>query len=42
MTHILHRSPRARLPLATSSHGICIVDAEGKEYLGASGGAGGA
>src|SRR5215831_18594823 len=39
MSHILHRSLRAKLPLATSGHGVHIVDASGKEYLDASGGA---
>jgi len=39
MTHILHRSLRASLPRAASGHGIRIVDANGKEYLDASGGA---
>jgi adenosylmethionine-8-amino-7-oxononanoate aminotransferase len=39
MTHILHRQLRARLPTAVSGHGITIVDADGKEYLDASGGA---
>jgi adenosylmethionine-8-amino-7-oxononanoate aminotransferase len=39
MTHILHRSLRTSLPLAATGHGIRIVDANGKEYLDASGGA---
>ena len=39
MTHILHRSLRGTLPLAASGHGIRIVDAAGREYLDASGGA---
>jgi adenosylmethionine-8-amino-7-oxononanoate aminotransferase len=39
MTHILHRSLRAKLPLAASGQGLRIVDANGKEYLDASGGA---
>jgi adenosylmethionine-8-amino-7-oxononanoate aminotransferase len=39
MTHILHRSLRGTLPVATGGHGIVIVDAAGREYLDASGGA---
>lgn len=39
MTHILHRHPPATLPVAASGHGITLVDATGKEYIDASGGA---
>jgi adenosylmethionine-8-amino-7-oxononanoate aminotransferase len=39
MTHILHRQLRGMLPTAASGHGIVIVDADGNEYLDASGGA---
>ncbi len=39
MTHILHRQLRGTLPTAVSGHGIVIVDANGNEYLDASGGA---
>ncbi|MEO8857958.1 MAG: aspartate aminotransferase family protein [Burkholderiaceae bacterium] len=39
MSHILHRSLQGTLPVAVSGHGITIVDAEGREYLDASGGA---
>ncbi len=39
MTHILHRQIAGTLPLAVSGHGITIVDADGREYLDASGGA---
>jgi adenosylmethionine-8-amino-7-oxononanoate aminotransferase len=39
MTHILHRHPPATLPLAVGGHGVTIVDADGKEYIDASGGA---
>jgi adenosylmethionine-8-amino-7-oxononanoate aminotransferase len=39
MSHILHRSLRAKLPLAAGGHGVRVVDANGKEYLDASGGA---
>jgi adenosylmethionine-8-amino-7-oxononanoate aminotransferase len=39
MTHILHRSPNADMPVAVSGSGVEIVDAEGRRYLDASGGA---
>ena len=39
MTHILHRQIAGRLPVAASGHGIEIVDAAGKRYIDASGGA---
>jgi len=39
MTHILHRSPNATMPVAVSGSGVEIVDAEGRRYLDASGGA---
>jgi adenosylmethionine-8-amino-7-oxononanoate aminotransferase len=39
MTHILHRAIGASLPVAASGRGIEIVDAAGKHYLDASGGA---
>jgi adenosylmethionine-8-amino-7-oxononanoate aminotransferase len=39
MTHILHRSPNAVMPVAVSGSGVEIVDAEGRCYLDASGGA---
>jgi adenosylmethionine-8-amino-7-oxononanoate aminotransferase len=39
MSHILHRSLRASLPVAASGRGIRIVDTDGHEYLDASGGA---
>jgi adenosylmethionine-8-amino-7-oxononanoate aminotransferase len=39
MTHILHRSPKAVMPVAISGSGVEIVDAEGRRYLDASGGA---
>jgi adenosylmethionine-8-amino-7-oxononanoate aminotransferase len=39
MTHILHRSPNAVMPVAVSGSGVEIVDAEGRRYLDASGGA---
>jgi len=39
MTHVLHRQMRAIPPLAVSGHGIRLVDADGREYIDASGGA---
>ena len=39
MTHILHRSIAGSLPVAAGGAGIEIVDATGKRYLDASGGA---
>ena len=39
MTHILHRAANALMPVAVSGSGIEIVDAEGRRYLDASGGA---
>jgi adenosylmethionine-8-amino-7-oxononanoate aminotransferase len=39
MTHILHRSLRASLPVAVRGRGIVVTDAEGRDYLDASGGA---
>jgi len=39
MSHILHRSLRGNLPLATAGRGIRIIDDAGREYLDASGGA---
>jgi adenosylmethionine-8-amino-7-oxononanoate aminotransferase len=39
MSHILHRNLRGSLPLAASGRGIRIIDAAGREYLDASGGA---
>jgi adenosylmethionine-8-amino-7-oxononanoate aminotransferase len=39
MTHVFHRHLRQTPPVAASSHGMFIRDAEGREYLDASGGA---
>jgi adenosylmethionine-8-amino-7-oxononanoate aminotransferase len=39
MTHILHRSPNALMPVAVSGSGVEIVDGQGRRYLDASGGA---
>jgi adenosylmethionine-8-amino-7-oxononanoate aminotransferase len=38
-TSILHRQLAQRPPLATGAHGAFIVDAQGREYIDASGGA---
>ncbi|MGJ7611684.1 MULTISPECIES: aspartate aminotransferase family protein [unclassified Variovorax] len=39
MTHVFHRHLRQTPPVAAGSHGMYIRDAEGREYLDASGGA---
>jgi adenosylmethionine-8-amino-7-oxononanoate aminotransferase len=39
MTHILHRSATANMPVATGGKGIELFDAAGKRYIDASGGA---
>jgi adenosylmethionine-8-amino-7-oxononanoate aminotransferase len=39
MTHVFHRRLRQTPPVAAGSHGMYIRDAEGREYLDASGGA---
>ena len=39
MTHVFHRHLRRTPPVAVSGHGCTIVDAAGKEYLDACGGA---
>jgi adenosylmethionine-8-amino-7-oxononanoate aminotransferase len=39
MTHILHRAANAVMPIAIAGSGVEIVDAEGRRYLDASGGA---
>ena len=39
MTHLIHRSLRGAPPVAVSEQGIEIVDADGRRYLDASGGA---
>ncbi len=39
MTHLLHRAIHAKLPVAVRGEGIRLFDAEGKDYIDASGGA---
>lgn len=39
MTHLLHRSANADMPVATGGRGVEIFDREGKSYIDASGGA---
>lgn len=39
MTHVLHRSINQKYPTAVSGRGIYIRDADGKDYIDASGGA---
>ena len=39
MTHVFHRDPRNRYPVAVRGDGAYLVDADGKRYLDASGGA---
>ena len=39
MTRVLHRQLRGTLPLAVGGHGMRLVDADGREYIDASGGA---
>ena len=39
MTHVFHRHLRQTPPVAASAQGMFIRDAEGREYLDASGGA---
>jgi adenosylmethionine-8-amino-7-oxononanoate aminotransferase len=39
MTHLLHRSIKARLPVAVGGKGIELFDSEGRAYIDASGGA---
>lgn len=39
MTHVFHRNPRQKLPVAIAGQGIELIDSEGRRYLDASGGA---
>ena len=39
MTHVFHRQPLSDMPTAASGEGVFIIDASGKRYLDASGGA---
>lgn len=38
-SHVFPRNPRGQLPTAVGGHGCWLVDADGREYLDASGGA---
>lgn len=39
MTHVFHRLPLSDMPSAAKGEGVYIIDASGKRYLDASGGA---
>src|SRR3981081_4221183 len=39
MTHVFHRNPLHRYPVAVSGDGVYLRDREGRRYLDASGGA---
>ena len=39
MSRVLHRTLQGTPPMAVAGHGITVVDAQGREYLDASGGA---
>lgn len=39
MTRLLHRQIHSKLPIAVGGEGIALVDADGKQYIDASGGA---
>jgi len=39
MTHVFHRNPKSKLPVAVAGDGIEIVDQDGKRYIDACGGA---
>ncbi len=39
MTHVLHRHTHVDPPVAVGGEGVYIVDADGRRYLDASGGA---
>jgi len=39
MSHVFHRQPRHRLPVAVGGDGPWVIDADGRRYLDASGGA---
>jgi adenosylmethionine-8-amino-7-oxononanoate aminotransferase len=38
-SHVLHRQLRHRLPVAVAAEGVTVVDAQGRRYIDASGGA---
>lgn len=39
MTHVFHRNPRLKLPVAVAGQGVELIDSDGKHYLDACGGA---
>src|SRR5271168_76584 len=39
MSHILHRIANANMPIAVGGRGVDLIDADGKAYIDASGGA---
>ncbi|HZG20741.1 MAG TPA: aspartate aminotransferase family protein [Herbaspirillum sp.] len=39
MTHVFHRNPRSKLPVAVAGEGMALIDQDGRRYLDASGGA---
>lgn len=39
MTHVFHRNPRSKLPMAVAGEGMALIDQDGKRYIDASGGA---
>ncbi|UMU24313.1 aspartate aminotransferase family protein [Herbaspirillum seropedicae] len=39
MTHVFHRNPRSKLPMAVAGEGMELIDQDGKRYIDASGGA---
>lgn len=38
-SHVFHRNPRNKLPVAVGGEGMALIDSEGRRYLDASGGA---
>ena len=39
MSNVFHRNPRQTLPTAVGGQGVYLIDAQGRRYLDASGGA---